>query len=139
MRKKLLSLLALLCLTVASAWAKKEVTITSNDIYLTTSRTITKDCVTLSATETLEPSVIRGYPIKISTSEGIFTQIVISADEIVIDGDGWSETIRKQRIWKGNASSISFNGLIDCDITIECTIEPPLESQPEYDADIPRR
>ena len=129
MRKKLLSLLALLCLTVASAWGAKIVTITSEALYWAGGHSYTIDGVTLSVTEKLEPSYIEGYPITISTSEGNFTQIVISADEIYTSDSDWSGTTRK-RTWTGNASSVSFNGLIKYDITIKCTIEPPLSISP---------
>ena len=121
MRKKLLSMLALLCLTVASAWAKT-VEITSEALYWAGGHSYTIDGVTLSVTEKLEPSYIEGYPITISTSEGNFTRIEISADEIYTSDSDWSGTTRK-RTWTGNASSVSFNGLIKYDITIKCTIE----------------
>ena len=135
MRKKLLSMLALLCLTVASAWAKT-VTITSEDLLRAEYYYCMKNGVTLSATEPLGESYIEGYPIKISTSEGIFTRIEISAKEITISDDGWiiddSEWSgsTKKSTWTGNASSVSFNGLIKYSITIKCTIEPPLSISP---------
>ena len=122
MRKKLLSMLALLCLTVASAWAKT-VTITYDDLnYGIMGHSCMIDCVTLSVTERLEPKYIEGYPITISTSEGHFTRIEISADVISISGDGWEESTKKST-WTGNASSVSFSGLIRNNITIKCTIE----------------
>lgn len=123
MRKKLLSMLALLCLTVASAWGAKTVTITYDDLYYgIMGHSCTIDCVTLSVTERLEPKYIEGYPITISTSEGHFTRIEISADVISISGDGWEESTKKST-WTGNASSVSFDGLIRINITIKCTIE----------------
>ena len=122
-------MLALLCLTVASAWGAKIVEITSDALYWAGGHSYTIDGITLSVTQRLEPSYIEGYPITISTSEGIFTQIEISADVINISGSGWSGSTKKST-WTGNASSVSFNGLIDCDITIECTIEPPLSLSP---------
>lgn len=129
MRKKLLSLLALLCLTVASAWAKT-VTITYDDLYYgIMGHSCTIDCVTLSVTERLEPKYIEGYPITILTSDGNFTRIEISADVISISGDGWEESTKKST-WTGNASSVSCNGLIRNNITIRCTIEPPLSISP---------
>ena len=129
MRKKLLSMLALLCLTVASAWAKT-VEITYDDLYYgIMGHSCTIDGVTLSVTERLEPGYIEGYPITISTSEGNFTRIVISADVISISGSGWEESTKKST-WTGNASSVSFSGLIRNNITIKCTIEPPLSISP---------
>ncbi len=129
MRKKFLSLLALLCLTVASAWAKT-VEITYDDLYYgIMGHSCTIDGVTLSVTERLEPGYIEGYPITISTSEGNFTRIVISADVISISGSGWEESTKKST-WTGNASSVSCNGLIRNNITIKCTIEPPLSISP---------
>ncbi len=122
-------MLALLCLTVASAWGAKIVEITSDALYWAGGHSYTIDGVTLSVTERLEPSYIEGYPITISTSEGIFTRIEISADEIQIDGSGWSGSTKKST-WTGNASSVSFNGLIKYDITIRCTIETPLSISP---------
>ena len=129
MRKKLLSMLALLCLTVASAWGAKIVTITSEALYWAGGHSYTIDGVTLSVTERLEPSYIEGYPITISTSEGNFTRIEISADEIYTSDSDWSGDTKK-RTWTGNASSVSFNGVIKFDITIRCTIEPPLSISP---------
>ena len=122
MRKKLLSLLALLCLTVASAWGAKIVEITSDALYWAGGHSYTIDGVTLSVTQRLEPSYIEGYPITISTSEGNFTRIEISADEIYTSDSDWSGDTKK-RTWTGNASSVSFNGVIKFDITIRCTIE----------------
>ena len=121
-------MLALLCLTVASAWAKT-VEITSEALYWAGGHSYTIDGVTLSVTEKLEPSYIEGYPITISTSEGNFTRIVISADVISISGSGWEESTKKST-WTGNASSVSFSGLIRNNITIKCTIEPPLSISP---------
>ena len=130
MTKKLLSLLALLCLTVASAWGAKTLIITpEDDFYWASGLSHTIGCVTFSVTEKLEPSYIEGYPITISTSEGIFTRIEISADEIYTSDSDWSGDTRK-RTWTGNASSVSFNGVIKFDITIRCTIEPPLSISP---------
>lgn len=130
MRKKLLSMLALLCLTVASAWGAKTVTITYDDLYYgIMGHSCTIDCVTLKVTERLEPGYIEGYPITIKTSDGNFTRIEISADVISISGDGWEESTKK-RTWTGNASSVSCNGLIRNNITIRCTIEPPLSISP---------
>ncbi len=130
MRKKLLSMLALLCLTVASAWGAKTLIITpEDDFYWAGGNSHTIDCVTFSVTEKLEPSYIEGYPITISTSEGIFTRIEISADEIYTSDSDWSGDTKK-RTWTGNASSVSFNGVIKFDITIRCTIEPPLSISP---------
>lgn len=129
MKRKLLSILALLCLTVASAWAKT-VTITYDDLYYgIMGHTCTIDGVTLSVTVRLEPFYIEGYPITISTSEGNFTRIEISADVISISDDGWEESTKK-RTWTGYASSVSFSGLIRNNITIKCTIESPLSISP---------
>ena len=116
-------MLALLCFTVASAWGAKTLIITpEDDFYWAGGHSYTIDGVTLSVTQRLEPSYIEGYPITISTSEGHFTRIEISADVISISGDGWEESTKKST-WTGNASSVSFNGLIKYDITIKCTIE----------------
>ena len=115
-------MLALLCLTVASAWGAKIVEITSDALYWAGGHSYTIDGVTLSVTQRLEPSYIEGYPITISTSEGNFTRIEISADEIYTSDSDWSGDTKK-RTWTGNASSVSFNGVIKFDITIRCTIE----------------
>ena len=128
MTKKLLSMLALLCLTVASAWGAKIVEITSDDLHYAEWFYYTRDGVTLSATEPLDESYIGGS-ITISTSEGIFTKIVITADEITISGDGWEESTKKST-WTGNASSVSFSGVIKYNIKIRCIIETTLSISP---------
>ena len=135
MRRKLLSMLALLCLTVTSAWAEDVTfTITSDDL-LDAERmgenSITKNGVTVSANRISEMGIYG--PGSFSTSEGNFTRIEISADMVDIRGEGWSGGMREPATWEGTASSsVPFDGeIMGDDITIVCTISDSGGSEPE--------
>ena len=119
MKRKLLSMLALLCLTVTSAWAETTVTFTSDDLMDAErmgENSITKNGVTVSANRISEMGIYG--PGSFSTSEGNFTRIEISADMVEIRSEGWLGNT-----WTGNASTVSFEGeIMGRDITIVCTI-----------------
>ena len=127
MRKKLLSMLALLCLTVASAWAET-VKFTSDDLrWAMGDSSVGKDGVTLSASMIDGMIMMIDGTITFFTSKGNFTKIEISADMVNIRyGEDWSD--ESPYTWEGNASSVWFDGMIDGaigGITIVCTISEP--------------
>ena len=122
MKRKLLSILALLCLTVSSA-AETTVTFTPNDltngaVWDGAKNNVTKDGVTLTA-EQCDGYMIYGSG-SFTTTLGNFTRIEITAGSVDISGDGWSGNT-----WTGNAESVSANFNIEdwSGITIVCTIE----------------
>lgn len=120
MKKKLLSILALLCLTVTSAWAETTVTFTASD--LADGSSITKDGVTLTSYGQygINMNGVNGPGEFTNSLGGNFTQIVVTADGLP-SGDGWSAGT-----WTGSASSVSFTGNIDTwgnEFSIVCTLE----------------
>ncbi len=111
-------MLALLCLTVSSAWAEtKTVTFTNSDFA---GLSITKNGVTLSAAKKMDQVRIEGSVTFTNSLGGNFTKIVVTDASVDISGDGWSGNT-----WTGNAESVSFDGVITNlgGFTIVCTIE----------------
>lgn len=106
----------------------KVVTINLSDWGERGQRSFTKDGVTVSA-GMIDPVFGElGGDITISTTLGIFTKIVVTAEECYASGTGWSGD-ESTRTWAGTpASTVSFRGeFVGRDsnpTTIVCTIVP---------------
>ena len=91
-------------------------------------RSFTKDGVTVSA-DMIDPEWGElGGNITISTTLGIFTKIVVTAEECYASGTGWSGN-HSSMTWAGTpASTVSFRGEFEGrgsnPTTIVCTIVP---------------
>ena len=119
MKRKLLSLLALLMTAATGAWADTTVTITGDNLSDNEdapSFTIEGVTVTNTSGDAIIANVLEGT-LTFSTELGNFTEIVINADEITESDWGGST-------WTGNASSVSLEGLIYGISSIVFTISP---------------
>ena len=106
----------------------KVVTINLSDWGERGQRSFTKDGVTVSASM-IDPLFGElGGDITISTTLGIFTKIVVTAEQCYASGTGWSGD-ESTRTWAGTpASTVSFRGEFEGrdsnPTTIVCTIVP---------------
>ena len=93
-------------------FATTVVTITDSD-FPAWGDSFTKDGVTVSAVEIDGMYGDISGPGSFSTTLGNFTKIEIFAEDVsTISGEGWSGG-GSQKIWTGNASSVSFTGSIN--------------------------
>ena len=108
-------------------FATTVVTITDSD-FPAWGDSFTKDGVTVSAVEIDGMYGDISGPGSFSTTLGNFTKIEIFAEDVsTISGEGWSGG-GSQKIWTGNASSVSFTGSINGyeeGTTLKFTIEEP--------------
>ena len=119
MKRKLLSILALLMTAATGAWADTTVTITGDNLSDNENEpsfTIEGVTVTNTSGDAIIVNDLEGI-LTFSTELGNFTEIVINADEI-IESDWGGST------WTGNASSVSLEGWIYGISSIVFTISP---------------
>ena len=130
MKRKLLSLLAILMMALTAQAATRTVTWNASDIVPEHpwDDSFTKDGITMTADIIDFNDLNFAGPGSFTTASGKFTKIVVTAQNSV-SGTGWSGS-STEKTWEGDASSsVSFNGdimgmiSIGYSITIVFTIE----------------
>ena len=128
-KTRFISILALLLMAVSGAWATITVTWNSNDIT-GSGNSFTKDGVTITAGMIDFDQKNFMMDGTFTTTLGNFTKIEVTAYNVdAVSGTGWSGSSTK-KTWTGNASSVSFSGMImgsvkmGGNIKFEFTIEP---------------
>ena len=128
MKRKLLSLLAILMMALTAQAATRTVTWNKSDITGTYGESFTKDGITVTVRDIdFEDTNFVG-PGTFTTASGKFTKIVVSARNTV-SGTGWTGS-STEKTWEGEASSsVPFSGDIMgmgmYDVTMVFTIEEP--------------
>jgi len=121
-----------LCAALMSVgmWAEPITVTWNNDDISGSGNSFTKDGVTLTCGMNIDwddKTFLDGGTF--TTNLGNFTQIVVTAVDCGISGEGWSGN-DAQQTWTGNAASVSYSGVIMNLMRIVFTIEPAGDPEP---------